>query len=110
VSSDPLEELRERVAAAQAAAERLAEETAAARDELGDDGVPRAAGVASGEIRALAAVAQAVRALLPEDLWEQLCDLVRGLLILVRALLDRWIDAFSGAPSSGPVVRDIPIA
>jgi hypothetical protein len=109
VSDDPLAELRERVAAAQAAAERLAEETAAARDVLGDD-VPRAAGAASGEIQALAAVAHAVRALLPEDLWEGLCDLVRGLLVLVRALLDRWIDAFSGTPPPGPVVRDIPIA
>ena len=108
MSDDPLAELRERVAAAQAAAERLAEETAAARDELGDD-VPRAAGAASGEIQALAAVAHAVRALLPEDLWEGLCDLIRGLLILVRAVLDRWIEAFGAPAPAGPVVRDIPI-
>ncbi len=104
MTADPLDELRERVAAAQAAAERLAEETAAARDE-----VPRTAGEAASEIHALAAVAQAVRSLLPEDLWEQLCDLVRGLLILVRAMLDRWIDAFGGTSPAGPVARDIPI-
>jgi hypothetical protein len=46
---------------------------------------------------------------LPEDLWEQVCDLIRGLLILVRALLDRWIEAFGAAPQAGPVARDIPI-
>jgi len=109
MSADPLEQLRERVAAAQAAAERLAEETAAARDELGGD-VPRTAGVAAAEIQALAAVAQAVKALLPDDLWDGLCDLVRGLLILVRAVLDRWIDAFGSAGPPAPVVRDIPIS
>ena len=101
---DPLEELRERVAAAQAAAEALAEETAAMRED-----VPRSAHAAGSEIGALAAVAQAVRALLPEDLWEQVCDLIRGLLILVRAVLDRWIEAFGAPAPAGPVVRDIPI-
>ena len=105
MTADPLDELRERVAAAQAAAEALAEETAAVREEL-----PRGAAAASAELGALAAVAQAVRALLPEDLWEQVCDLIRGLLILVRALLDHWIEAFGAPPQAGPVVRDIPIS
>jgi hypothetical protein len=105
---DPLEELRVRVAAAQAAAERLAEETAAVREEA-QDGVPRAAGVAGAELQALTAVAHAVRALLPEDLWAQLCDLIRGLLLLVRALLDRWIAALGDAPQAAPIVRDIPV-
>jgi hypothetical protein len=105
---DPLEELRVRIAAAQAAAERLAEETRAVREEA-EDGVPRAAGVAGAELHALAAVAHAVRALLPEDLWAQLCDLIRGLLVLVRALLDRWIEALRDAPPAAPVARDIPV-
>jgi hypothetical protein len=104
MSADPLEELRERVAAAQAAAERLAEETAAAGGE-----VPRSAGVARAELQALAAIAHAVRTLLPEDLWEGLCDLLRGLLTLVRALLDRWIDALADSPPAAPAARDIPI-
>jgi len=103
MSADPLEELRERVAAAQAAAERLAEETAAGGE------VPRSAGVARAELQALAAIAHAVRALLPEDLWEGLCDLLRGLLTLVRALLDRWIDALADSPPAAPAARDIPI-
>jgi hypothetical protein len=102
--ADPLDELRERVAAAQAAAERLAEETAA----VGED-VPRAAGLAGAEIQALAAMAHAVRALLPQDLWEQMCDLVRGLLMLVRAILDRWIAALQDTPATAPIARDIPI-
>lgn len=104
MTADPLDELRERVAAAQAAAEALAEETAAMREE-----VPRSAAAAGAEIGALAAVAQALRALLPDDLWEQVCDLIRGLLMLVRALLDRWIEAFGVSPQTGPVARDIPI-
>jgi hypothetical protein len=101
MSADPLEELRVRIEAAQEATERLARETAAAREE--------AAAVAGTEIHALAAAAQAVRALLPQDLWNQLCDLVRGLLMLVRAILDRWIDALREPSAPGPQVRDVPI-
>lgn len=97
---DPLEELRERVAAAQAATERLVAETA---------DVPGAARTAGAELHALAALAHAARALLPADLWDQICDLVRGLLRLVRAILDRWIDALSEPPAAAPVARDIPI-
>lgn len=103
-SADPLDQLRERVAAAQAVAERLAEEAAAAGEE-----VPHHAGDAAAELHALAAMAQAVKALLPDDLWEQLCDLVRGLLMLVRAILDRWIDRLASAAPPAPVVRDIPV-
>jgi hypothetical protein len=98
--SDPLAELRERIDAAQAATERLASEV---RD------VPRAAGEARGEIGALAAFVQAAGALLPDDLLASVRDLVRGLLLLVRALLDRWIDALEGPPPAAPPERDIPI-
>jgi len=101
MSADPLEELRARIEAAQVATERLARETAAAREE--------AAAVAGAEIGALAAAAQAVRALLPTDLWDQLCDLVRGLLVLVRAILDRWIDALQAPSAPAPQVRDVPV-
>ena len=108
MTADPLDELRARIEAAQAATERLAQETTALREEA-EDGVPRAAGVAGAELHALAAAAHAVRALLPADLWEQLCDLVRGLLMLVRAILDRWIEALGAQPPAAPIARDIPI-
>jgi hypothetical protein len=101
MSADPLEELRARIEAAQQATERLARETAAAREE--------AAAAAGTEIHALAAAAQAVRALLPQDLWDQLCELVRGLLVLVRAILDRMIDALQEPSAPAPQVRDVPI-
>ena len=101
MTADPLEELRARIASAQAATERLAQETAAAREE---------AGVAGAELLALAAAARAARALLPDELWEQLCDLIRGLLRLVRAILDRWIAALEQPAGAGPVAREIPIA
>ena len=101
MSADPLEELRARIEAAQEATERLARETAAAREE--------AAAVAGTEIHALAAAAQAVRALLPQETGDGLCDLVRGLLMLVRAILDRWIGALHGPSAPAPRVRDVPI-
>jgi hypothetical protein len=107
-AADPLDDLRARIEAAQAAAERLAAETAAIGEES-EDGVPRAASVAGAEVHALAAAAHAVKALLPADLWEQLCDLVRGLLLLVRALIDRWIQALGPPPAAAPIARDIPI-
>jgi hypothetical protein len=102
MSADPFEDLRARIASAQAATERLAQETAATREE--------AAGIAGAEMHALAAAARAVRALLPDDLWDQLCDLIRGLLRLVRAILDRWIEALQAPSDPAPMVRDVPIA
>ena len=50
MTADPLEELRARIASAQAATESLAQETAAAREE---------AGIAGTELHALAAAARA---------------------------------------------------
>jgi hypothetical protein len=54
-------------------------------------------------------MAHAMRAVLPQDLWEGLCDLVRGLLMLVRAIIDRWIAALGDDAPAAPVARDIPI-
>jgi hypothetical protein len=34
---------------------------------------------------------------------------VRGLLLLVRALIDRWIQALGAPPAAAPIARDIPI-
>jgi hypothetical protein len=110
---DPLEALRARVEAAQAAAERLAEEAAAAREEADERAraePPRSAAEAAAEVQALAAVLHAARALLPEELWAQLCDLLRTLLVFVRAVLDWWIERLEGRPPAPPAVEDIPLA
>ena len=51
-----------------------------------------------------------MRELIPEDLWRQLAEVVRQLLLLLRGILDWWIERLgAGAPPSGPIVTDIPV-
>jgi hypothetical protein len=108
VSDDPVEDLRLRVDAAQAAVERLA---AAVQDAgaAGQD-VPRAGADAAGEVHGLAALIATARAVVPDELWRQLTELVRGLLLVVRALVDGWIARLEGPPPPPPDVHDVPIA
>jgi hypothetical protein len=115
---DPLDDLRAQVRATQAAAERL----------MGS-GVPpkgweppREGGAAFGEeVQALAGLLTAIRDVVPPDLREQVTDLVRQLLLVLRALLDWLVTRIeehsaastggggSGVPSQDRV-QDIPIA
>jgi hypothetical protein len=101
---DPLEELRERIARTQEAAERLAE--AARRPPPAGWQAPPG----SGELRALASVAEAVRGLVPADLQEQIAALVRELLLALRALIDYLVDRLEQRRSEPIEVQDIPIA
>jgi hypothetical protein len=111
---DPLEELRAQVRATQEAAERL----------MGDGVPPRGwaaprtegAGPFAEEVQALAGLLQALRELLPFDLREQLNDLLRQLLLVLRALLDWWVAHLepraAGEAAPGPGAdrgEDIPI-
>jgi hypothetical protein len=105
---DPLATLSERVRAAQAAAERLADEAQARGD------VPHASQDATAEIQALVGLVQAARGLVPEELWAQLTQLVRQLLLLVRAIVEWWLERVDGslrgpAPAEPPRVEDIPL-
>jgi len=85
---DPLDDLRAQVRATQEAAERL----------MGGGGVPprgwdvpRAdTGAFSEEVQALAGLLSALRDLVPPELREQINDLVRQLLLVLRALID-WL-------------------
>jgi hypothetical protein len=112
VESEPirLDELRARLRETQAAAERLAGQippqgwaSAQARSETAE------------EIHALVSILSALRAVVPDDLWAQVREIVRQLLLLLRALLDVVVDRLAGdgrgaAPreaGSGP--QDIPI-
>ena len=111
MTPDPerLDDLRERIRATQEAAERLISE-----------GVPRQ-GWASAEeaeettreVQALAALLQALRELVPPELQEQLREVLRQLLLLVRALVDWWVERLEpgAAESAGPEpgLEDIPI-
>jgi hypothetical protein len=88
--ADPLSELRERVHAAQAAAERLAAE---ARDELD----------------ALVALLRALRELVPPELQQQVSEVIRHVLLLLRAVIDYWVDRLDAPRPAAVEVQDIPI-
>jgi hypothetical protein len=95
---DPLTELRERVHAAQAAAERLAGE---AREW------PRRE--AADELDALVALLRTLRELVPPELQQQVTEVMRQVLLLLRAIIDFWVERLE-APRGGAVeVEDIPV-
>src|ERR1700741_5180145 len=109
---DALSDLREQLRATQEAAARLA-----------GAGVPRqgwgapGAGAAGAEpepgigdeLQQLVAVVASLRELVPPELQQQVSDLIRQVLVLVRAILDWWIERLEPARGSEPDVEDIPI-
>ena len=100
---DPLSELRERVHAAQAAAERLAGEAREHASEL-----PRPE--ARDELDALVALLRALRELVPPELQQQVSDVIRQVLLLLRAVIDYWVDRLDAPRPAEVEVQDIPIA
>ncbi len=114
---DPLANLRARIHETREAAERLAGEAAAAREAQtsppgwsAEDREQR-----TTEVQALAALLESLRDLIPDDLREQFRELVRQVLLLVRALIDWWVERMDEASPAtgagrGPVVEDIPVA
>jgi hypothetical protein len=120
ISNEPLEALRERLEATQRAAERLAHETLRAQREDATEGdtvpplgwqAPPSSAQASGELQALAALVDTLRATLPEDLQQQLTEVLRQLLLLIRGLLDWWISRLEpDVRGQERPVQDIPIA
>ena len=91
---DPLTELRERVQAAQEAAERLAGE---ARHETRD------------ELEALVGLLRTLRELAPAELQQQLTETIRQVLLLLRALIDFWVERLEAPRSEAVEVEDIPV-
>src|SRR3954469_2828492 len=91
---DPLEELRERVKATTEAAERIMAERA---PRSGWAAPPPAAGEAQSEMQALIALLESLRDMLPPELRTQVTELVRQLLLVLRALID-WL---AGQPERG---------
>ncbi|MGI8803638.1 MAG: hypothetical protein ACR2KV_15975 [Solirubrobacteraceae bacterium] len=125
-SVDPLGELREQIRAASAAAERLVGDSRRAasgrtppagdRQETDDGGTPPAGwqqtdgGDAQSELAALGRLLELLRATLPAELQEQLTDLIRQLLVVLRALID-WAVTRLEQDGRGRelAVEDIPI-
>jgi hypothetical protein len=120
---DPLAELRERIRATQDATERLAAEAAGAA-RAHTEGRPPPQGwrtphdtsETAEEIRALATVLDTLRSLVPPELQQQLSEVIRQVLLLLRALIDWWVDRLepgeqaASARGREPVVEDIPVA
>jgi hypothetical protein len=103
--ADSLDDLRERLESTRAAAERLAGEIPAAGWSS-----PAQAERARDDIEAIAALVGALRELVPPELQQQLTDLLRQILLLLRALLDWWVERLEPERSpAGPDVEDIPV-
>ncbi len=109
---EALDALRERLRATQEAAQKLAEEAAAGAGRVPPAGwdVPRRADDAHAELEALVRMLALLRDVVPPELRAQLAELVRQLLIFVRALLDWWIERIEPGPRGDDrPVEDIPI-
>jgi hypothetical protein len=107
MTDDPIEQLRERIRATAEAADRLAADAAGAEPGAGAGAT---SAEATREAQALVALFQLVRDLLPDELRRQVVDLVRQVLLLLRAILDRAVAGLEpGAPAAPPVVQDIPV-
>src|SRR4029453_11578884 len=119
---DPLDDLRARITATQEAARRLAGEAQHAAREAAAGGVPPQGwaapqdhAVRQEEAQALVALLQTLRELVPAELQAQLTEAVRQVLLLLRALIDWWVERLEHGPEmrerarrEGP--QDIPIA
>jgi len=106
-TQEALSELRERLRATTAAAERLVDEAAGGGPE-----VPRHGDDATHELQALVSLVGLLRDLLPDELREQLAQVVRQLLLVVRAVIDWWVRSLEEGerPVRAPEpVEDIPV-
>ena len=118
---DPLDELRERIQATQEAAERLAAEAGRAQREAREGRVPPAGWQTprdreerSEELQSLTAALESLRALVPPELQQQVTEIIRQLLLLIRAIIDWWVDRLDAnakpADAAGRTeVEDIPV-
>lgn len=109
--TDPFDELRARIRSTADAAERLSFE--AFDDGGGTGGRARAAEDAAQETQALVALIALLRDLLPDELRRQVAELVRQVLVLLRAVIDysilRLDPVEAGERPGPPPVQDIPL-
>jgi hypothetical protein len=112
---EDLEELRARLRATQEAAERVAGRVPPQGWASADE---HARTETAAEIQALVGVLHALRDVVPDDLWEQVREIARQLLLLLRALLDVVVERLGAGGAGGgdratgaggPELQDIPI-
>jgi hypothetical protein len=116
LDDDPLAALRERIRSTAAAADRLADQAARAGNGApGSDAPPPRTDEAAQEAQALVALVGLLRDLVPDELRQQVLDLVRQILRLIRAIIDWYLQRLEAGPRAGqpasrePVVEDIPL-
>ena len=126
--TDLLDALRERIKTTQQAAERIAFEAQAAVSDVARERAERPAnggrrpppsgyavpGASAGaadtsDMQALVALIELARGIVPAELSAQLAELVRELLLLVRAIIDWYLDRIERRRASPVEVEDIPI-
>jgi len=58
------------------------------------------------------ALLQTLRDMVPPELWQQIRELIRQLLLLIRAIIDWWVDRIEapGPRGAAPEVEDIEIS
>ena len=112
---DPLDRLRAQVEAAHEAAQRVAEEAAAASEReippagYASPGEQASAGQENSEVRALVGLIELVRDLVPADMQQQLVELIRELLMLARAIIDLIVSRLERRQAADAEVEDIPL-
>ena len=120
---DPLESLSERVRHAQETAERLVREANAEAQRAAGEGAgearrppPRGYAVpeeegrsTTADLQALVALLDLGRTLVPPELREQIAELVREILLLVRAIVDWYLERLDQRRKAPVEVEDIPI-
>jgi hypothetical protein len=105
-AADPLAELRERLESTRAAAQRVAGEVPPAGWAS-----PAQAERTREDVEAIAGLVRALRELVPAELQDQVTELLREVLLLLRALLDWWVQRLEPAPPpAGTEIEDIPVA
>src|SRR3954453_4766233 len=108
---DPREGLRARGRAPQEAAERIMREGRTPPSGWAAASPPPGAERASSELQALVGLLQSLLEMLPEDLRRQVNELLRQVLLVLRALIDWLVDRLDrGPPGGAPEVEDIPIS
>ncbi len=113
---DPLADLRERLEATRRAAEELAGEAADAMraDREGEEPGPgwrttEEREALRDDVASLAATLGTLSELIPEELRAQLAEVLRQVLLLVRALIDWLVERIPQPRGAEPVVQDIPL-
>ena len=116
MTDDPIDDLRERLRATEEAARRLAGDAARASRGAGPPpqgwATPDERAERTADVQALVALLESLRELVPDELKQQVSDVLRQVLLLLRALIDWLVERMelaSGEPAARRPVRDRPV-